>query len=80
MSESNKPNGAMSSPYNNFMDTMTVKNTDYVHQIKPFTDKEYENIKIGLEAMGAVLKAKNSKLVVFEFKGMQLQVAKVNGT
>ncbi len=77
---SDKPNGAMSSPYGNFMGDLTVINTDYVEKIKPLSDKEFETLKTGLEKMGAVLKAKNSKLIVFEFGGMQLQVAKVNGT
>ena len=68
---------AMSSPYGgNFLDSFTVHNTDYVKKIEPFTEKEYESLKTGLESMGAVLRAKNSKLIVFEFEGMMLQVAK----
>ena len=77
MSKSNAPKGAMSSPYgSNFLNDFTVRNTDYVKEPEPFTDKEFENIKKKFESVGAVFKAKGKKLIVFELGGNVLYLRK----
>lgn len=72
------PKGAMSSPYgsNSFMDGFTVKNTDYVKEPDPFTDEQFNVIKKKFESVGAVFKAKGTKLIVFELDGMVLHLRK----
>jgi len=69
------PKGAMSSPYGgNFLDGMTVRNTDYIKEAEPFTDQDFETIREKLETCGAVFKAKGTKLIVFELEGMVLEL------
>lgn len=67
------PKGAMSSPYgSNYLDGFTVRNTDYIKEPDPFTDEDFEKIKKKFESVGAVFKAKGTKLIVFEMDGMVL--------
>lgn len=74
----NVPKGAMSSPYggNYNMGGFTVSNTDYIKEPIPFTEEEFELLKTKLESVGAVLRAKNDKLILFELGDMILQVGK----
>lgn len=69
------PPGAMSSPYgSNFLNGLTVRNTDYIKEPEPFTDQDFENIRKKFESVGAVFKAKGTKLIVFELDGMVLEL------
>ena len=73
------PKGAMSSPYGSnksFLNDFTVRNTDYIKEPDPFTDQDFEMIKEKLESVGAVMKAKGTKLIVFELNGLVLHLRK----